>query len=273
MIVILVAWGALWRLGSPTVSGPVVLGALAVGAISFADDLWSVPAWQRFVVQAIAVFGALYFFPSEGPIVANLLPIPIDRLIAGLLWLWFINLFNFMDGIDGIAGAEAGIIGVGIAVLAAFRHELPAAEAIVVGAAALGFLVFNWPPARMFMGDVGSTGLGFVLGWLLLTVAARGALVPALLLPLYFVADATTTLCYRAWHRRPLSAAHRDHAYQRGVDAGLAHTAVSLRVVVLGVFLTVAAVVALDRPAAGLAAGVIATFGLIAWLRWRPVTT
>jgi Flp pilus assembly protein TadB len=90
-------------------------------------------------------------------------------------------------------------------------------------------------------------------------------------LPLYFVADATTTLAYRAWRRRPLGAAHRDHAYQRGVDAGLTHAAVSLRVVVLGVFLTVAAVVALDRPVAGLAAGVIATFGFVAWLRWRPV--
>jgi UDP-N-acetylmuramyl pentapeptide phosphotransferase/UDP-N-acetylglucosamine-1-phosphate transferase len=273
MLLILLVWLTLWQQGSPIVGPAVIAGALAVAAGSFADDLRGVAVWQRLLVQAGAVFVALTFLPFDGPILANFLPIPIDRLIAGLLWLWFINLFNFMDGIDGIAGAEAGIIGLGIAVLAAFRPDLglPGMEAITVGTAALGFLVFNWPPARMFMGDVGSTGLGFVLGWLLLTVAAKGVLIPALLLPLYFAADATTTLAYRAWHRRPLSAAHRDHAYQQGVDAGLTHAAVSLRVVVLGVFLIVAAVVALDRPAAGLAAGVIATFGLIASLRWQPV--
>ena len=271
--VILATWVVLWRLGSPVISVAVLLGALAVTAISFADDLWSVSAWQRFVVQAAAVLGALYFFPSEGSIIANYLPIPVDRFIAGALWLWFINLFNFMDGIDGIAGAEAAIVGVGVAVLAALRPDLglPGMEALTVGTAALGFLLFNWPPARMFMGDVGSTGLGFLLGWVLLTVAAKGALVPALLLPLYFAADATTTLAYRAWRRRPLSAAHRDHAYQRGVDTGLTHAVVTLRVAVLGVFLIATAVVALDWPAVGLIAGVAATFGLLAWLRWRPL--
>ena len=272
ILLILVVWLALWQQGSPIVGPAVIAGALAVTAISFADDVRGVAAWQRLLVQTAAVFVALIFFPFEGPILANFLPIPVDRLIAGLLWLWFINLFNFMDGIDGIAAAEAGIIGVGIAALAAFRPDpgLPAMEAITVGAAALGFLVFNWPPARMFMGDVGSAGLGFVLGWLLLTIAARGALVPALLLPLYFAADATTTLAYRAWRRRPLSEAHRDHAYQRAVDGGLTHAAVSFRVVVLGVFLIVAAIVALDGPAVGLGVGLAPTAGLLGWLRWRP---
>ena len=270
LLVILVAWCVLWRLGSPMIGATVLAGAFALAVISFADDLRGVTAWQRLVVQAAVVFAALYFFPINEPIIANFLPIPADRFIAGLLWLWFINLFNFMDGIDGIAGAEAGIIGVGIAVLAAFSPGLPAIEAIVVGAAAIGFLIFNWPPARMFMGDIGSTGLGFVLGWLLLLIAAKGAPLQAFLLPLFFAADATTTLAYRAWHRQPLGTAHRDHAYQRGVDAGLTHAAVSFRAVVLGVFLIVAAIVALDRPAVGLVLGLALTFGLLVWLRRRP---
>jgi UDP-N-acetylmuramyl pentapeptide phosphotransferase/UDP-N-acetylglucosamine-1-phosphate transferase len=119
----------------------------------------------------------------------------------------------------------------------------------------------------MFMGDVGSTTLGFTLGWLLILVAAEGTLAAAILLALYFVADATSTLLFRAARRERLHEAHRHHAYQRAVDRGLSHGFVAAATGLLGVVLVVLAGLALDRPALALALGLVVTGGFILWLR------
>ena len=199
MVVVLIGWTALWLTGSPSATPAVIAGAAAIAAISFVDDLRGAPLIARLAVQAAAVFLALATFPTNTPILAGFLPLALDRIIVALAWLWFINLFNFMDGIDGIAAGEAAVISFGLVLLAALFPALGLAspEAIVIGAAVTGFLLFNWPPARVFMGDIGSAGLGFLLGWLLIIAASKGALVPALLLPLYFAADASLTLAIR----------------------------------------------------------------------------
>ncbi len=269
--VVLIVWAALWLTGRGSAVPSVIAGAAAIAVVSFADDLRGVPLSARLAVQAAAVFVALATFPSDRPILADFLPLAVDRFIVGLAWLWFINLFNFMDGIDGIAGSEAAIIAFGLVVLAAFHPDLGLAsyEAIVIGAAVVGFLLFNWPPARMFMGDVGSAGLGYLLGWLLTLAASKGALVPALLLPLYFVADATTTLAMRAWRRKPLGTAHRDHAYQHAVDAGVSHAVVSASVLGLGLVLIALAILAIPAPLTALGFGLALTAAFITWLRLR----
>jgi UDP-N-acetylmuramyl pentapeptide phosphotransferase/UDP-N-acetylglucosamine-1-phosphate transferase len=269
VLVVLAAWTVLWLHGDARITSAVLLGAVAVALVSFADDLGGVSLAKRLIVHAVAIAVALFYLPVEGPILASFLPLPLDRLLAGLAWLWFVNLFNFMDGIDGIAAGEAVVVALGVAVLAVVHPGLglPALEALTVGAAALGFLLFNWPPARLFMGDVGSTGLGFLLGWLLLITAAKGALVPAFLLPLYFVADATTTLAMRARRRQRLGEAHRDHAYQRGVDGGLSHRAVTSAAIAVGVILIGVSLAAFAAPVAAIGAGLAVTFGFIALLR------
>ncbi len=269
VVVILAAWTVLWLSGSTGSTPAVIVGAVAVAAVSFADDLRGVSLKVRLAVQAMAVVAALAWFPSGKPILADFLPLAVDRVLVGLAWLWFINLFNFMDGIDGIAGGEASVVAFGLVAIAATAPALGVAsrEAIVVGAAVLAFLPFNWRPARMFMGDVGSAGLGYLLGWLLIMAAAHGALVPALLLPLFFVLDATTTLLWRAWRRQPLGQAHRDHAYQHAVDKGLSHATVSGMVVGLGIVLVVLAVCSATAPLATLLLGLILTGALVVSLR------
>jgi UDP-N-acetylmuramyl pentapeptide phosphotransferase/UDP-N-acetylglucosamine-1-phosphate transferase len=174
-----------------------------------------------------------------------------------------------MDGIDGIAASEGAIVGLGIVALAiaAPALSLPAPEAIVVAAAAAAFLLFNWAPARMFMGDVGSTALGFLLGWLLLVTAARGAVIPAVILPLAFVADASSTLALRAWLGRRITDAHREHAYQRAVDRGRSHAAVTASFAAAGIVLIGAAIFALSHPLAGAVVAAIVVAGLLYWLR------
>jgi UDP-N-acetylmuramyl pentapeptide phosphotransferase/UDP-N-acetylglucosamine-1-phosphate transferase len=158
----------------------------------------------------------------------------------GLLWVWWLNLFNFMDGIDGIAGSEAAAISGGVLLFAAVGHGLdPPAALLAAGVlgAALGFLRFNWAPAQVFLGDVGSTVLGYLCGFLLLDLATRGHWRVALILPLYFLADATITLGRRLLRGERIWQAHREHFYQRAVRRGRSHPAVTDRVIAAGIVL------------------------------------
>src|SRR5205085_11238320 len=146
-----------------------------------------------------------------------------------------INAFNFMDGIDGIAGSEAAAIGAGVALLALAHLDVVGLGTGLFGAAAagasLGFLRWNWQPAKLFMGDVGSVPLGYLLGWLLLTLAGAGYWAPALIVPLYFLVDASWTLLRRLARGEKIWQPHRQHFYQRAVQAGRSHAAVVLRVI------------------------------------------
>ncbi|MFQ5618307.1 MAG: glycosyltransferase family 4 protein [Rhodospirillales bacterium] len=249
VVPVLVAAWLLIGLGAP--GGPwdiVIVGgcALALAALSWLDDLKGLPALVRLFGQAVAVAVVLAAAPGDGPYFAGLLPPALDVLAAGLLWLWFVNLFNFMDGIDGIAGTETACVGAGVALAAALSglDGAPAFYGLTAAAAALGFLWWNWQPARIFLGDVGSVPLGFLLGWLLLGLAARGAWAAALILPLYYLTDATVTLVRRALRGEPVWRAHREHYYQRAVQRGLSHGAVVRAVLAANVALAALAAVA-----------------------------
>jgi UDP-N-acetylmuramyl pentapeptide phosphotransferase/UDP-N-acetylglucosamine-1-phosphate transferase len=153
------------------------------------------------------------------------LPLPIDRFLATIFWLWFVNLFNFMDGIDGIAGGSAAAMGFGL-MLVWLRHgpdQLEAFRGAMIAAAAVGFLVWNWQPAKIFLGDVGSIPLGYLLGYELVRLAMDGGQIFALIIALYYLADATITLLKRARRGERIWQAHREHYYQRSTQLGRSH--------------------------------------------------
>jgi UDP-N-acetylmuramyl pentapeptide phosphotransferase/UDP-N-acetylglucosamine-1-phosphate transferase len=232
---ILFAWLALIAAGAVAPRLAVVLfGAALLAAISWIDDLRGLSPATRLLAQFVAVgLGMIALMPA-GPVFQGWLMPALDAVAVGLLWLWFVNLFNFMDGIDGLAGNEAAAIAIGLVLFAGFgagRDPGLAVLAATAGAAALGFLVWNWAPARIFLGDVGSVPLGYLLGFLLLDVAARGSWKIALILPLYFLADATLTLVRRLARGERVWRAHRQHFYQRAVQRGLGHAAVVRRVI------------------------------------------
>ncbi len=212
----------------------VLFGALLIAAVSWLDDLRGLSPPARLVAQLVAVgLGMLALMPA-GPVFQGWLTPGLDAVAAALLWLWFVNLFNFMDGIDGLAGSEAAAVAIGLVLFAGFGvgHDPGlAALAAAAAAAALGFLVWNWAPARIFLGDVGSVPLGYLLGFLLLGVAARGMWKVALILPLYFLADATITLLRRLARLERVWQPHRQHFYQCAVRRGLGHAAVVRRVI------------------------------------------
>jgi UDP-N-acetylmuramyl pentapeptide phosphotransferase/UDP-N-acetylglucosamine-1-phosphate transferase len=146
--------------------------------------------------------------------------------------VWMTNLFNFMDGSDGLAGGMAAI-GFGTLAAAAAASGLgPLALACAaVASASLGFLIHNFPPARVFLGDAGSVPLGFLAGAFGIYGALAGAwpLWFPLLVFSPFIADATVTLLRRALRREPFWRAHRSHAYQRLVMAGWTRRELALR--------------------------------------------
>lgn len=225
MVAGLLAWGL----------SVVLLGALLLAAVSWRDDRRGLPPATRLAVQCVAVglVLAMVALLAAPMLLHQWLPWEFGAAAAALIWLWFINLFNFMDGIDGIAGSEAAAIGIGLVLFATIgggRDFSLAALAAPVAAAAIGFLVWNWAPARIFLGDVGSVPLGYLLGFLLLGVAADGHWKIALILPLYFLADATLTLFRRLLRGERVWRPHREHLYQRAVQRGLSHAAVVWRV-------------------------------------------
>jgi len=263
---LLPAWAVIILLGYSDAAPLVaVLGALVLALVSWRDDIGGLSPAPRLAVQALAVAIGLAVLPGAGTVFQDLLPPWLDRLASGLVWLWFVNAFNFMDGIDGIAGTEAAAIGAGVALLALTHLEIVGLGNGMFGAAAaaaaLGFLRWNWQPARLFMGDVGSVPLGYLLGWLLLALAGSGYWAQALILPLYFLADASWTLLRRLARGEKIWRPHREHFYQRAVQAGRSHAEVALRVMSADIVLIGAALWAtedMEVPALILAALTVA---------------
>jgi UDP-N-acetylmuramyl pentapeptide phosphotransferase/UDP-N-acetylglucosamine-1-phosphate transferase len=213
--------------------------AVGLAVLSWFDDLGGLPVLVRLLAQVGAIAAVLVITPGDALYFAGLLPAWLDVFAAGVLWVWFVNLFNFMDGIDGIAGTEMATIGLGVtlvAVVAGVANSLPVLG-LTMAAAAIGFLRWNWHPAKIFLGDVGSVPLGFLLGWLLLTLAARGQWAAALILPAYYLADATWTLLRRLSRGERVWQAHREHFYQRAVQAGRGHSVVVLSILAANVAL------------------------------------
>ena len=187
-----------------------LLGALLLLAVvGLLDDLLGLPARFRFPAQVLAVAAALYpLLPELGPWL--LMPV-------ALACLWHINLYNFMDGTDGLAGAQAVCLSLALLVLAPAQVPWLGYLCCVVAGAGIGFLVYNWAPAKIFMGDVGSTVLGllFAIAAVLLWVTGQVPL-PALLIAYAgFWVDASYTLGVRMLSGQRFLSAHRLHAYQK----------------------------------------------------------
>jgi len=213
------------------------LALLLVAAVSFGDDLWRLPAWLRLAVHLAAAL-LLVYAAGYLPAAVHLLPgwawtAPAWAIAAFCVLFtgWLVNLYNFMDGMDGFAGGMA-LIGFGTLALLGWLDAAPgyAIAALIVAAAAGGFLPFNFPPARLFMGDVGSGSLGLLVALFLLW-AERAGLFPLWLGALVFspfMVDATWTVIRRALQGKRPWQAHREHFYQRLVRTGWSHRRTTL---------------------------------------------
>lgn len=213
--------------------GVVLATAFCLAALGMIDDLRPIPVVPRLTLQLATVAFLIVTLPSQMRILEPI-PISLERgfLILGLLW--FVNLVNFMDGLDWMTVAEILPMTVALAAFAYFGKApsdvLPIALALA--GALLGFAPFNRPVAKLFLGDVGSLPIGILTGWCLLELASNQQIAAALLLPLYYIADATVTLFRRLANGERFWDAHRSHFYQRATEIGF-----SVRQVVTTVFL------------------------------------
>lgn len=209
--------------------------ALLLMLVGMADDRCQLPATLRLGIYGLCCVALVWLLDWEAILHSAVPPwMAVPLLVAGLLWL--LNLYNFMDGIDGIAALQC-VLAAGSAALLAMLGGAPifALFCMLLALCQLGFLYWNWPPARLFMGDAGSIPVGFLLGGLALHGAGSGALPLACWLVLLagFVTDASWTLVARLLRGAPLMEAHREHAYQRLSRHWQSHAAVDFLLVAL----------------------------------------
>jgi UDP-N-acetylmuramyl pentapeptide phosphotransferase/UDP-N-acetylglucosamine-1-phosphate transferase len=242
-----------------------------MGALGIVDDMYNLAPGAKLVVQAIAVVMVLAALP-EGMRLLPFLPQWAEHTLLFLGGIWFVNLVNFMDGIDWMMVVEVVPITAGVALVGALGALPPEGlvVALALNGAMLGFAPFNRPVARLFLGDMGSLPTALLLTWLLFLVAGSGYLAAALLLPLYFIADATATLWRRLAAGERVWEAHRTHFYQRAGDNGFSTVEIIARVFAVNVGLvTLAAItVVFPSPAVGIAALGLG-LALVAWLLAR----
>ncbi len=201
----------------------IVALSVCLGLTGFFDDMLYLPPSVRLLVHVTACIALIGIYaPLANPFSNLHLPPLLLAAVAVLIGMWWINLFNFMDGIDGLAASESVFI-LGVAVVATITTtDLPAIGVemkwmITITASCLAFMYFNWPPARVFMGDTSSTYLPFVIfAMAIATIQQQQLTYPFwLIVTATFTTDATITLLRRIWSGDNLVQAHRSHAYQK----------------------------------------------------------
>lgn len=261
---LLAAWLGVALLGATALGAPgeflaLTLAALVLAAAGAVDDIRPLSVAFRLALQCAAVALVLAFIPADWRVVPAL-PWWLERIGLLLGGVWFVNLTNFMDGIDWMTVAETLPITGAIILLGLLGvvPALPLMVAVALFGAIIGFAPFNQPVARLFLGDVGSLPIGLLLAWLLFQVAVGGHLVAALLLPLYYLADTALTLLRRARAREPIWRAHRSHYYQRATDRGLSVNAIVSRVFLVNIGLGALALITVVHPNGGISAVALA---------------
>jgi UDP-N-acetylmuramyl pentapeptide phosphotransferase/UDP-N-acetylglucosamine-1-phosphate transferase len=228
---------------------PILAGGALLMLVSWVDDINSLSPIIRIVSQFMAV-GLTMLYPHP-PLFNGLLPEWLDTISIIILWVWFINLYNFMDGIDGITCTETITICLTIALLPLFTNFSPevAILASILAVCCITFLPWNWHKAKIFLGDVGSVPLGYFVGWMLLVIIMSGYWYIAIILPAYYLADSGITLLKRIIARKKIWKAHSEHYYQQAVRSGKSHSNVVLKILTLNIILATLSLLAVTIPA------------------------
>lgn len=256
--------------GDPFHLTSIFAATIGLAIIGVSDDIRPMEALPRLFLQAVLVLVVILAFPDQLRIFSTI-PQMIERLMLFAALLWFVNLVNFMDGADWMMVVEVVPVAAGLT-LFGLAGALPmhaTLTAFSLCGAMIGFAPFNRPVARLFLGDVGSLPIGLLLGWLLILLAGRGHLVAAILLPLYYLADATFTLLRRLVHGEPVLLAHRSHYYQRALDDGMKIYQVVGRIFVVNIVLVVLAAFTLSPGSLFHGIALIGGCALVGGLLWN----
>lgn len=213
-------------------------GGIIIALVGYLDDLYSISARNRALCHAFAAGWALYWLGGFATLDIGFWQVHLGwlgTLLALVGIVWVINLYNFMDGIDGLAGSEAVFVSLVMGGLLWAMHIVDIASlCFLLAAATAGFLIWNWPPAKIFLGDVGSGLLGFVFAVLAIASANQHmiSITNWIILLGVFIFDATFTLIHRIWRKEQWYSAHREHIYQRLIQKGASHKQVTIWITV-----------------------------------------
>jgi len=253
-----------WPLPFRGFLGVLALGGLLVAYVGWLDDRHELGAHVRLFAHLFVVAIALMLLPP----MFDFMPLWAEKILLMLGWGWFVNLYNFMDGADGLATTQAIFMGVALAFIVPAFAPL----GLLVAAVAWGFLRVNAPPAKVFLGDTGSTWLGFMLGGLYLLAATDDTFTviwPLCTIPLVFCADATSTLLRRILQGHKPWQPHKTFWFHRYMALGRTHMQLVRAVAWLNATLLIFAVVSLHFgvPPAGFLAGIVAMLGAAWYIR------
>lgn len=248
----------------------VLLATVILALVGAIDDVRTLQVFTRLGLQAVAVAVVVATLPFELRVIPAF-PWWLERCFTLLAVLWFVNLVNFMDGLDWMTVAEVVPVAAALAAFGLMGALPPEATAVTFAlcGAMIGFAPFNRPVARLFLGDVGSLPIGLLLGWLLVLLAGNGHMAAALLLPLYYLADSTITLLRRLANGEQIMKAHRSHFYQRATVGGFSVYGIVGHVFVLNCVLIALATITLLVPSTAWQVGALAAgcvlVGIVLW--------
>ncbi|XVN41571.1 MAG: glycosyltransferase family 4 protein [Rickettsia endosymbiont of Argas persicus] len=227
-----------------------------IASISFLDDLRPVPALIRLIVHLICSAFAIYLFiPLDFAVNINI-PIYLIFIALVIVLSGFVNIYNFMDGIDGMSCIESIHLSSTILILCLLQFQELAdpyfilSMNIIILGCSIGFLIFNWQPAKIFLGDVGSISLGFLLGLCLLLLATTNInlFIACFIASLYYLTDAVLTILIRLVNKEKIWQPHLKHFFQKAVRKGKSHKRVVSIIAICNVFLMVLSVSSLYYP-------------------------
>lgn len=238
---------------------------IPIALISFLDDILGVPILLRLLIHIFCSFLAIMWLIHPHKILHNELSLHIDLIAGAFALLTFLNFYNFLDGIDGITVSETIHISLTILILCTLRYDIIPNSSIVATIACIilgwscGFALFNWQPASIFIGDVGSISLGFILGICLLTIATAGdrLFAACVIASLYYIADAGITLTIRLVKGEKIWQPHLQHFFQKAVKKGFSHQMVVWLIIKCNFILMLLAIGALFYPVVCIILGLI----------------
>lgn len=238
----------------------LIIAVILLAAISGLDDRKHVNPLMRLSLHILAACLGSFSFSSQEMVLGGMVPFWLDRTLMILGWAWFINLYNFMDGIDGLTGVQTICIATGLCIImvaAGIDDPFVSFLTLLTTGICLGFLAHNWHPAKIFLGDVGSIPLGFLSGFFLLSLAVKGHFAAALILPLYYLADSSITLVKRALRGEKVWQAHCEHFYQKAALKAGSHSKIVTCILFADAGLILAATLSIENPTEGFSLGIL----------------
>ncbi|MBD74227.1 MAG: hypothetical protein CMM96_01875 [Rickettsiales bacterium] len=259
----------------------IVLMMLALSIFSFFDDLYSISFLKKLFFQTFIVFLSIYFLDSKinefcytiynkqiWRINFDSFQILVQVFIF-LFWMWVINLFNFMDGIDGMTATQVITFCIGMIFLATQKQidEDFSYLGIIIFSVFLSFFYYNKPPAKIFLGDSGSTSIGFLIAYIIiLTILEQKNFVSLIILILYHLSDTTYTLTKRIIKKKNIFSAHSEHFYQQKIRKGYSHANVLNKIFSINLLLALFSLIYFKSPILSIILSILMVIYLLKWL-------